>query len=45
MSVKGLSWFRINPVNFRTRLEHMDELMDLLRRECERLAASHEAAT
>ncbi len=34
MSVKGLSWFRINPVSFRTRLEHMDELMDLLRREC-----------
>ncbi len=44
-SLKGLSWFRINPVNFRTRLEHMDELMDLLHRECQRLAASHEVAT
>jgi aromatic-L-amino-acid decarboxylase len=33
--LKGRSWFRINPVNFRTREEHMDRLLDLLRRECE----------
>ncbi len=32
--LKGRSFFRINPVNFRTRAEHMDELLDLLRREC-----------
>jgi len=33
--LKGKSWFRINPVNFRTRTEHMDGLIELLRRECE----------
>jgi glutamate/tyrosine decarboxylase-like PLP-dependent enzyme len=33
--MKGRTWFRINPVNFRTRSEHMDELFTLLRRECE----------
>jgi glutamate/tyrosine decarboxylase-like PLP-dependent enzyme len=33
--LKGRSWFRINPVNYRTRLEHMEELLDLLRAECE----------
>ncbi len=27
-------WFRVNPINFRTRSEHMDELMDLLEKEC-----------
>jgi aromatic-L-amino-acid decarboxylase len=32
--LKGKTWFRINPVNFRTRQEHMDELFDLLRSEC-----------
>ncbi|HEU5182001.1 MAG TPA: aminotransferase class I/II-fold pyridoxal phosphate-dependent enzyme [Candidatus Polarisedimenticolia bacterium] len=32
--LKGKTWFRINPVNFRTRLEHMDELFELLKREC-----------
>jgi glutamate/tyrosine decarboxylase-like PLP-dependent enzyme len=32
--LKGKTWFRINPVNFRTRQEHMDELFELLRREC-----------
>ena len=32
--LKGRIWFRINPVNFRTRLEHMDELFELLRQEC-----------
>lgn len=33
--LKGKSWFRINPVNFRTRTEHMDALIELLRTECE----------
>jgi aromatic-L-amino-acid decarboxylase len=33
--LKGKSWFRINPVNFRTRREHMDGLLDLLATECE----------
>ena len=32
--LKGKSWFRINPVNFRTRQEHMDELFALLQQEC-----------
>ncbi|HEY4036856.1 MAG TPA: aminotransferase class I/II-fold pyridoxal phosphate-dependent enzyme [Ktedonobacteraceae bacterium] len=33
--LKGKSWFRINPVNFRTRLDHMEALLALLQRECE----------
>src|SRR5580658_4035358 len=32
--LKGKTWFRINPVNFRTRTEHMDQLLSLLQREC-----------
>ena len=32
--LKGKSWFRINPVNFRTREEHMEQLFALLREEC-----------
>ncbi len=32
--MKGRTWFRINPVNFRTRLEHADELVELLAEEC-----------
>lgn len=36
--LKGRTWFRINPVNFRTRAEHMDALFDLLARECARAA-------
>lgn len=31
--LKGKTWFRINPVNFRTRPEHMEQLLDLLRAE------------
>jgi len=38
-SLKGRTWFRINPVNFRTRFEHMDELLELLRAECRRAFA------
>ncbi len=37
--LKGRWWFRINPVNFRTRPQHMDELLALLRQECEQLRA------
>jgi glutamate/tyrosine decarboxylase-like PLP-dependent enzyme len=36
--LKGKSWFRINPVNFRTRQEHMEELFALLRQECSALS-------
>jgi aromatic-L-amino-acid decarboxylase len=32
--LKGRMWFRINPVNFRTRAEHMEQLLELLREEC-----------
>lgn len=32
--LKGKTWFRINPVNFRTRTQHMDELLALLEQEC-----------
>jgi glutamate/tyrosine decarboxylase-like PLP-dependent enzyme len=32
--LKGKSWFRINPVNFRTREQHMEELFALLEQEC-----------
>ena len=36
--LKGKTWFRINPVNFRTCQEHMDQLFDLLRSECRSIA-------
>jgi glutamate/tyrosine decarboxylase-like PLP-dependent enzyme len=32
--LKGKTWFRVNPVNFRTRREHIQELFDLLQKEC-----------
>ena len=35
--LKGKTWFRINPVNFRTRQEHIDQLFDLLLSECRSL--------
>ena len=35
--LKGQTWFRINPVNFRTREEHMEELFRLLQQECHAL--------
>jgi aromatic-L-amino-acid/L-tryptophan decarboxylase len=38
--LKGKSWFRINPVNFRTRKEHMDELFQLLQQECRAVSQS-----
>ena len=40
--MKGWTWFRINPVNFRTRPEH-DELFTLLGRECEGAAQGKKA--
>jgi glutamate/tyrosine decarboxylase-like PLP-dependent enzyme len=40
--LKGGWWFRICPVNFRTRLEHMDELFRLLQEECPRVLSSIE---
>ncbi len=38
--LKGRWWFRINPVNFRTRPEHMDELLELIARECAQVRAA-----
>jgi aromatic-L-amino-acid/L-tryptophan decarboxylase len=32
--LKGKTWFRINPVNFRTREQHMQELFSQLEQEC-----------
>lgn len=37
--LKGRTAFRINPVNLRTQPEHMDELLETLRRECEAAAS------
>jgi aromatic-L-amino-acid/L-tryptophan decarboxylase len=36
--LKGKTWFRINPVNFRTRAEHMEQLLALLQTECHSVA-------
>ena len=36
--MKDKWWFRINPVNFRTTIAHMDELLATLQRECEAVA-------
>lgn len=32
--IKGHTWFRINPVNFRTRIEHIKDLYGFLEKEC-----------
>jgi L-2,4-diaminobutyrate decarboxylase len=32
--LKGKMYFRISPVNFRTRMEHMDQLLAFLEQEC-----------
>jgi glutamate/tyrosine decarboxylase-like PLP-dependent enzyme len=37
--LKGRTWFRINPVNFRTRMEHIHGLFDLIRGECRKALA------
>ncbi len=36
--LKGKSWFRINPVNFRTHEEHMAQLFTFLQQECRALS-------
>ncbi|MFZ0641801.1 MAG: pyridoxal-dependent decarboxylase, partial [Candidatus Acidiferrales bacterium] len=41
--LKGKSWFRINPVNFRTRKEHMDQLLGLLEQECHAVQQSRKS--
>jgi glutamate/tyrosine decarboxylase-like PLP-dependent enzyme len=38
--LKGQSYFRINPVNFRTRAAHMEALLEEIRRECESVRSS-----
>ena len=43
--LKGKTWFRINPVNFRTRPEHMEELFNLLRSECRALSQDKNTAS
>ena len=42
--LKGKSWFRINPVNFRTRMEHMEQLLALLEGECKSALQTARAA-
>jgi glutamate/tyrosine decarboxylase-like PLP-dependent enzyme len=32
--LKGKAYFRISPLNFRTRTEHIDQLLALLEEEC-----------
>lgn len=34
--LKGHTWFRVNPVNFRTRQEHVEELFEMLAEQCPR---------
>lgn len=43
--LKEKAWFRINPVNFRTRERHMEELFALLRDECHVALRVKEAAS
>jgi aromatic-L-amino-acid decarboxylase len=42
--LKGKTWFRINPVNFRTREKHMEELFCLLQQECRAVLLGQGAA-
>jgi len=42
--LKGKTWFRINPVNFRTRVEHMNQLFALLKAECHAALEASDAA-
>jgi aromatic-L-amino-acid/L-tryptophan decarboxylase len=41
--LKGKSYFRISPLNFRTRTEHMDQVLTLLELECSRALESMKA--
>jgi len=43
--LKGKTWFRINPVNFRTRPEHMEKLFALLQQECRAMLRENSPAT
>jgi hypothetical protein len=43
--LKGRTWFRINPVNFRSRTEQMDQLLALLEGECRSALHRVRAAT
>ncbi|HTS59795.1 MAG TPA: aminotransferase class I/II-fold pyridoxal phosphate-dependent enzyme [Terriglobales bacterium] len=43
--LKGKAWFRINPVNFRTRREHIEELFALLQQECRAMLRESTPAT
>ncbi len=42
--LKGKMYFRISPVNFRTRTEHMDQLLASLERECQSVLQSLSAS-
>ena len=33
--MKGKTWFRINPVNIHTTIEHMEQLYEVLKKTCE----------
>jgi hypothetical protein len=43
--LKGKTWFRINPVNFRTRTEHIDNLLAVLEQVCHAVLLSRGLAT
>lgn len=43
--LKEKTWFRVNPVNFNTRLEHMGELFNLVRSHCRELLQDQAANT
>jgi len=43
--LKGKTWFRINPVNFRTRQEHLEKLFQMLQRECRALLRAKRVAS
>jgi aromatic-L-amino-acid/L-tryptophan decarboxylase len=43
--LKGKSWFRINPVNFRTRQQHMEALFALLQQECHAVLRENTASS
>jgi aromatic-L-amino-acid decarboxylase len=43
--LKNKTWFRINPVNFRTRQQHMEELFALLRLECHSISQRRDSAS
>jgi aromatic-L-amino-acid decarboxylase len=42
--MKGQTWFRINPVNLHTTIEHIEQLYDLLKKTCQKTEADLMAA-